>query len=176
MSSDEAFVEEILAALESCRIEAIVVGSVAASLQGAPITTEDLDLPVRDSPNNREKLKHLEEVLGRRAVQISPLTPTVRIPTPRAHVDVLFDEIAGGLRFDSLRARSARVALGKRVAVVAALEDVIASKEAAGRPKDLAQLPMLRDTLRVRRALDASRRNPGAANPGASEPQPESLG
>ena len=40
------------------------------------------------------------------------------------------------------------------VQCVAGLADVIRSKEAAGRPKDLAQLPILRDTLRVRRALD----------------------
>jgi len=87
-------------------------------------------------------------------VKISPLTNTLRFPTPRAHLDVLFDEISGRLRFESLRSRSVRIPMGKLEAVVAALEDVIASKEAAGRPKDLAQLPILRDTLKVRRALD----------------------
>ena len=156
MSSDEAFVEEVLAGLRDCAIEAIVVGSVAALLQGAPITTEDVDVLVRDTPKNREKLKRFEERLGHKAVQISPLSRTLRIPTPRAHLDVMFDEISGGLRFESLRSRSVEVSLGQLVAVVAALEDVIASKEAAGRPKDVAQLPILRDTLRVRRALDQS--------------------
>src|SRR5262249_49596238 len=99
MSSDEAFVEEVLRSVRDCGIEAIVIGSVAALLQGAPITTEDMDILVRDTPRNREKLKRLEELLGRRAVQISPLTRTLRIPTPRAHVDILFDEISGKLRF-----------------------------------------------------------------------------
>ncbi len=153
MSSDEAFVEEILGALHDCALEAIVVGSVAALLQGAPLATEDIDLLVRDTPRNREKLRRFEELLGHRAVQISPLSSTLRIPTPGAHVDVHFDEISGGLRFEALRSRSVEVALGELVAVVAALEDVIASKQAAGRPKDVAQLPILRDTLRVRRAL-----------------------
>ncbi|NOT32367.1 MAG: hypothetical protein HOP15_18125 [Planctomycetes bacterium] len=155
MSSDEAFVEEVLGALRDCGIEAIVIGSVAALLQGAPITTEDLDVLVRDTPKNREKLKQLEQVLGRKAVQISPLSRTLRIPTPRAHLDILFDEISGKLRFEALRSRSVKVAMGTLEAVVAALEDVIASKEAAGRPKDVAQLPILRDALRVRRALDS---------------------
>jgi hypothetical protein len=45
--------------------------------------------------------------------------------------------------------------VGEHKALVASLEDVIRSKEAAGRPKDLAQLPILRDTLRVRRALES---------------------
>jgi predicted nucleotidyltransferase len=154
MSSDEAFVEEVLGALRDCGIEAIVIGSVAAALQGAPITTEDMDVLVRDTPRNREKLRELERRLGRKAILISPLTSTLRIPTPRAHLDILFDEIAGKLRFESLRSRSTRVRMKNVEAVVAALEDVIASKEAAGRPKDVAQLPILRDTLRVRGALE----------------------
>ncbi len=154
MSSDEAFVEEILGALRACGIEAIVVGSVAALLQGAAVKTENIvEVLVRDTPENRERLRRLEELLGRQAFQISPLSRTLRIPTPSAHVDVHFDELSGGLHFESLRSRSVSVSLGKFVAIVAALEDVIASKEAAGRPKDLAQLPILRDTLRVRRAL-----------------------
>lgn len=160
MSSDEVFVEEVLSALAECGLEAVVVGSVAALLQGAPITTEDMDILVRDTPRNREKLRSVEERLGHRAVQLTPLSRTLRIPTPRAHVDVLFDELSGHLRFESLRARGLRVPLGKVVAVVASLEDVIASKEAAGRPKDLAQLPILRDTLNVRRALGETKKDP----------------
>lgn len=160
MSSDEVFVEEVLTALVDCGLEAVVVGSVAALLQGAPIATEDMDILVRDTPRNREKLRLVEERLGHRAVQLTPLSRTLRIPTPRAHVDVLFDEISGRLHFEGLRARSVRVPLGKVVAVVAALEDVIASKEAAGRPKDLAQLPILRDTLNVRRALGEPKAEP----------------
>jgi len=45
------------------------------------------------------------------------------------------------------------VQIGDSAATVAALADVIASKQAAGRPKDLAQLPILRQTERVRAAL-----------------------
>jgi hypothetical protein len=44
--------------------------------------------------------------------------------------------------------------VGGREAVVAALADVIASKEACARPKDLAQLPILRDALRVKRSIE----------------------
>lgn len=41
--------------------------------------------------------------------------------------------------------------------LVAALADVIASKEAADRPKDRAQLRILRDTLKVKGALAAKK-------------------
>jgi hypothetical protein len=155
MSSDEAFVVEVLAALRDSGVEAIVVGSVAALLQGAPLTTDDMDVLIRDTQANRDKLKDLERRLGSRAIELSPLSRSLRITTRAAHLDILFDEISGGLGFQGLRARSARIDLGDAVAVVASLEDVIASKEAAGRPKDLGQLPILRDTLRVLRALKA---------------------
>ncbi len=39
-------------------------------------------------------------------------------------------------------------------AVVASLEDIIRSKEAVARPKDLAVLPILRDALRVVHAIE----------------------
>ncbi len=153
MSSDEAFVLEVLAALRDSGVEAIVVGSVAALLQGAPLTTDDMDVLIRDTPANRNKLQDLEQRLGGKAVAVSPLSSALRITTRQANLDILFDEIPGGLGFQGLRARSARVDLGDAVAVVASLEDIIASKEAAGRPKDIAQLPILQDTLQVLRAL-----------------------
>jgi hypothetical protein len=153
MSSDEAFVTEVLLALRASGIESIVIGSVAALMQGAPLTTDDMDVLVRDTPDNRNKVKDLETRLGSRAFQISPLSASLRITTPRAHLDIIFDEIPGGLSFQGIRSRSASIDLGNVVAVVASLEDIIASKEAANRPKDLGQLPILRDTLRVLRAL-----------------------
>jgi hypothetical protein len=57
--------------------------------------------------------------------------------------------------FEALRSRGLSLRLGAQTAVVACLEDLIASKEACGRPKDLAQLPVLRETLRVSRAVKA---------------------
>ena len=153
MSSDEAFVLEVLAALRDSGVEAIVVGSVAALLQGAPLTTDDMDVLIRDTPANRIKLHDLEKRLGGKAVVVSPLSSALRITTRHANLDILFDEIPGGLGFQGLRARSARIDLGDAVAVVASLEDIIASKEAAARPKDIAQLPILKDTLQVVRAL-----------------------
>ena len=46
------------------------------------------------------------------------------------------------------------VAVGEEQLAVAALADVIRSKEAADRPKDRAVLPILRDTMAVKRKLE----------------------
>jgi hypothetical protein len=43
--------------------------------------------------------------------------------------------------------------IGGETLTVAALGDVIRSKEAANRPKDRAVLPILRDTLAVKKVL-----------------------
>lgn len=151
-SSDEAFVVTVLGALKEVRLEAVVVGSVAAVLQGSPVTTQDLDLLVRDTPTNRKKIRALGTTLGARPRVITRLSPALRIDLPAATVDLLFDQLPGDLTFETLRARSLVLSLGGQTAIVARLEDVIASKEASGRPKDLAQLPILRDTLRVKKA------------------------
>jgi predicted nucleotidyltransferase len=156
MSHDEAFVVELLRALEASGLEAIIVGTTAAVLQGVPLMTEDVDILIRDTPRNREKLARLGAELGRaRPIEHSPLSRTLRIVgDDDLDVDVLFDELSGDLSFARIRAQSVSVPIGDRVAIVASLEDVIASKRAANRLKDQAQLPMLESFARVKRALD----------------------
>jgi hypothetical protein len=107
---------------------------------------------VRDTPIVRKKLDRLAEEMGGAWVEISPLTRARRMVGLRVGVDVLFDEIAGNLKFESLRSRARGIRLGDQVVVAAALEDIVRSKTAANRAKDRAQLPILEDTLRVQAA------------------------
>lgn len=153
MSSDEEFVIRVLAAVEHAKLECLVVGNGAAILQGAPVTTQDFDLLVRDTPRNRGKIDAIGRELGARPRKISPLTDVLRIDAPQGTVDVLFDRLSGDLKFESLRARAVTIQVANREAKVASLPDVIAAKEAADRPKDRAMLPILRDTLRIKQAL-----------------------
>ncbi len=154
MSSDEFFLREVMLALDRVGLEAIVVGTVAGVLNGAPVMTQDLDLLIRDTPKNREKIRKLSAALQIAApVEVSELSRSITLLGGALPIDILFDALPGGLTFEALRSRSSRVQIGDSAATVAALGDVIASKEAAGRPKDLAQLPILRETQRVRGAL-----------------------
>ena len=155
MSPDEVFLVQVLRALSAVGLEVVWVGSLAAALQGAPVMTQDIDLLVRDTPRNHEKLRAFCAALGDvEMMKISPLSRTLRVVGTPLPIDVMFDEISGNLSFAALRARSVRVPIGDAVATVASLEDVVASKTAAGRPKDRAQLPVLEETLRVKRALE----------------------
>jgi hypothetical protein len=60
---------------------------------------------------------------------------------------VHYDRISGGLTFASVKARAQTVSVGREKLTVASLADVIRSKESANRPKDVAVLPILRDTF-----------------------------
>jgi len=99
MSSDEAFVIAVLEALTSVRLEAILVGNVAAILQGAPVTTQDIDLLVRDTVTNRKEIVALGRALGARPRRVSTSTETLRIDAAAGTVDLIFDRIPGRLSF-----------------------------------------------------------------------------
>lgn len=117
--------------------------------------TEDVDLLIRDTPRNREKLERLRLELGRGpAIEISPLSRVLRLVSEDdIDVDILFDEL-GSSSYAGIRSRSLSISIGEMTATVASLDDVIASKKAANRPKDRAQLPMLENFVRVKRAVD----------------------
>jgi hypothetical protein len=63
--------------------------------------------------------------------------------------------------FASIRSRAVRVRVGNKMVWVASLDDVIAAKEAAGRPKDKATLEILRQTRTVTNALKHKRTKNG---------------
>ncbi len=152
-SSDEDFVEAIARGLAVSKLDAIVVGAMAAVLQGAPMTTQDVDLLVRRVPRNEPKIAAFRKALGGlgRVVVTSQVESLVG---PAGQVDLIFDALPADLTFEAVRSRALRIPVGTCSLLVASLEDVIRSKRAAGRPKDLAALSTLEDTLRVKRALE----------------------
>jgi hypothetical protein len=158
MSSDlsEKTLVALARALRRSKLEAIVIGNSASMLNGAPVTTQDMNLMVRDTRKNRRKLaRFAEEIGGSAPMTVSELSKVEwiegRLAVP---VEIHYDRISGGLTFSYLRSRAQRVVVGKEKLVVAALSDVIRSKQAAGRPKDRAVLPILRDTLAVKKKLE----------------------
>ena len=157
MSSDEAFLEQVASALAEVRLEAIVVGNAGGALHNAPVLTRDVDLLIRDTLVNRRKLDRFAQAMGgAKPVPLTEFSRVLRIyaATP---IDILFDEISGGLKFEALRSRSRRIRVGRLFLTVASLRDIIKSKEAAGRPKDIAALEILRSTLGVNATLQPER-------------------
>ncbi len=157
MSFEESILLEILRATRAVGLEVVVIGNAAAALQGVPVTTQDIDLFLRETPRNAEKIKRLVEVLGSHVRASRPFEPAsrmIRIEGLAVDVDLVF-ELSSRAKFESIRARSQVVTIEGTSFRVADIKDLIAAKHAAGRPKDLATLPILEQSLRIREAMDA---------------------
>jgi hypothetical protein len=154
-SSDLDRVRRVAEALAEARLEAVVVGCTAAIFHMAPLLTLDLDLLVRDTPLNRKKLRRVAEILKvPPPLQLSEVSDVVHLEPGPIPVDFIFDELPGGLSFASVRSRAERFSLGNVSVWLASLDDVIASKRAADRPKDRYHLEIIRQLLIVREAFD----------------------
>jgi len=140
----------VVAALAEVRLEAILIGNAAAAIHGAPVTTLDLDFMFRAAPVNLAKLKRFAGRLG--AMILRPYYPAsalYRVVNDDRGLQVDFMPAIHGVKsFNSLRCRAEAIQLGSHRLWVASLADIIASKRAAGRPRDKAVLAVLETTLR----------------------------
>lgn len=135
--------------LEKNGLQAVLIGNAAAALQGAPVTTVDFDFFFRRTPANLKKLKQIAADLG--AIALHPYYPAsglVRLMRDEDGLQLDFMDVIDGVRsFEGLRRRSLAVKLGSASLTVAPLADIIKSKKAAGRPRDLAVIEILEKTL-----------------------------
>ncbi len=136
---------EILRALDRHRVRYVVIGAAAARIAGAPVVTEGIEVTPATDRENLDRLTAALEELGADGVN-SAGAEIWTLTTSAGDLDICFTP-AGTRGYDDLRREASRQRLAKGLTVaVASLRDVI-RKEAAGRDKDLAQLPLLRRTL-----------------------------
>ena len=163
---------QILRALEAHHVRYVVIGAIAAVAAGAPILTTDLDVTPARSRENLERLALA--LLDLDAKLRSPSDPggvpfpidadmlasaeSWTLATRAGDLDLMFSP-AGTRGYDDLRRGARRERIAGVAVAVAALADVIRSKEAAGREKDAMQLPILRRTLE--QISERGRRHPG---------------
>jgi hypothetical protein len=160
--------EAMIAALNEHGVRYVVIGAIAAIAQGYPLNTGDLDVTPARAPDNLERL----------AAALRDLDARLRVPgddsgvafpidanylgdvdswtllTKHGDLDVLFAP-SGTRGYPDLHRSSVTIQIAGGEAEIAALLDVIRMKEAAGRPKDLAQLPALRQTLEIVRQRES---------------------
>jgi hypothetical protein len=153
--------ERLLRTLVDHEVEFCVIGAVAAWLQGNPSVTLDLDVMPRRELDNAERLAAALNALaarprgGESAVELEGADFLGWNPQS-------FDTDAGPLDIVPLAAAiggfedvaTIELALGELSVRVITIDEVIASKEKLGRPKDTAALPALyatREALQRRR-------------------------
>jgi hypothetical protein len=152
--------EKILAALNAAKVEYVVIGALAATLQGSPLRTEDLDICPSDRAENLNRLgvalkrldakewdsrkeKFVDRSFDVETLQVDRLWLMI---TKHGRLDLVFDPIGTG-GYQDLSATAVELDVDGLRVKVAHLSDVIRSKEAAGRDKDRHQLPTLRRLL-----------------------------
>ncbi len=151
---------ELLGVLGEHGVEFIVVGGVAAVLEGAPMSTFDLDILPRWSPANLDRLADALAQLD--AVYVDPAGREFRpareclkaaghhlLQTRLGELDVL-GSIGKGRRFEDLEHSTVTYELGGRAYRVLELAAQIEVKRELGREKDRAALPLLERTLKKR--------------------------
>jgi hypothetical protein len=129
-------------------LEAVLIGNAAAALRGAPVTTIDFDFLFRNTPANIRKLKAVARSLD--AMLLKPYYPVsqlFRIMREEDQLQVDFMGRIDGVRSLGLWRRATSIDMEGYCLLVASLMDIIRSKRAAGRPRDLAVLEILEKAL-----------------------------
>jgi hypothetical protein len=151
----------ILRILEEHGVAYVLIGGFAATVHGSPLRTDDADICAADDDENLERLAAaLGELDARIAVPDGPegvafprdpdflgRVTIWNLVTLYGRLDISFRP-SGTQGYTDLRKRAVEYDLGDGLVVpVAALIDVIRSKEAAARDKDRRALPVLRQLL-----------------------------
>jgi predicted nucleotidyltransferase len=141
--------KKIARALHKARLEAIMVGNAAAALQGAPVTTLDVDFMFRKTSTNLRKLKVFAGELDAQILKpFYPLSSLYRVVNDDTGMQVDFMSILHGIKsFENLRSDAIEVDFDEYILKVASLEKIIRSKKVLGRPKDKAVIGILEKTL-----------------------------
>ncbi len=149
---------ELLMVLDAHGVEYVLVGGVAANLHGTPLATYDIDIVHRRTPSNVARLldalrsinAHYWEHIPRLIV---PEERALLLPghhslqTDLGRIDVL-GHIGSDRSYEDLLSDSVRIEIRPDCGVlVLSLKAIIETKRETARPKDLAALPVLEETL-----------------------------
>jgi len=152
--------EEILRILNDHEVLYVVIGGMAAVIHGSDIPTTDIDVTPDQSLSNLKRLSAaLREMDAKIWTQPEPEglsfdhagasladVQILNLMTDYGRLDVTRTP-AGTQGYDDLKRDAMTVDVFGLAVSVASLADVVRSKQAAGRPKDLQFLPTLRRLL-----------------------------
>jgi len=154
--------DRLFGRLGQAQVDYVVIGGVAAQAHGGSQFTGDLDICYSSDLGNLDRLGKLLVDLGARLRGVTadiPFVPDGRtlrrtqiltLDTADGPLDLLVDP-SGSPGYAALSERALRVEWADTVIKVASLEDLIAMKRAAGRPKDLLAVEELEAIQRLLR-------------------------
>ncbi len=151
----------ILESLLEAEIKFVLVGGLAAVMQGAPVSTMDVDIVHEQSPENIEKLQAFLESVD--AIHRRPddkiIGPSKEDLSSEGHalfktslgpLDVLAF-IEGQRSYQDLVGHSVKIQFRGFAMHVLDLETIVEIKKASKDAKDLRRMPVLEETLRQKK-------------------------
>ncbi len=139
---------DLLVALSEHGADHLIVGAFAMAAHGVARATGDIDVWVRPTVDNAARviaaLRSFGAPLSAHGVTESTFARPAMVyqmGLPPSRIDILTG--VDGLTFDSAWSRRIYASFGPVQVPVLSLEDLRATKAAAGRPKDLADLALL---------------------------------
>jgi hypothetical protein len=155
--------ELLFTTLARHHVQFVLIGALAARLQGLPRFTQDADItPARDRDNLQRLAAALRELDARVFTDPIPeglpfdCSPQMlaradvwTLTTKAGRVDLAFTP-SGTTGYGDLAPKAVRFELYGHPLLAARLEDIIRSKEAAGRPQDRQDVEVLKEILKRR--------------------------
>ena len=158
----ELRISSLLHRLAGAQVDFVVVGGVAVIAHGYERNTNDLDICYSPASANLEALGGMLVQLGARLRGIEedvPFIPDARalcrtqiltLDTPDGGLDLLV-EPEGSPGYAALKAQAERIEFDGFQILIASIEDLLAMKRAANRPRDQPDIQALEAILRLRR-------------------------
>ena len=150
----KSYLEEIADRFSQIGLDAVMIGNAAAAINGAPVTTLDVDFMLEQNEDNYRLLALLSQQMDYRFVELKLVDDRYMYRLMHRSEPFVIDFVftpKGLDDYGAVRQRSSEVFFGNHSLLIASLEDVIASKRAAARKKDIATIPILEMTLDEKR-------------------------
>ena len=139
---------DLFADFNAQRVEFLIVGAYALAVHGHLRATKDLDVWVRATAENAERVFRAVTAFGVVPENVSPedfATPgsIIQLGIAPTRIDILTR--VAGLEFESAWGNRLEATYGDQKVFVLSRSDLITSKRAAGRPQDIVDVSALEE-------------------------------
>ena len=139
------YLQSVFASFHSHDVRYVVIGGIAAVLHGVPRATFDLDILIEATAPNAERLLQALRQAGFGTADLVDaqgiLANEITVFNDRVRIDV--QTSTPGLTFEDAWSRRETMDYQGQKFYVASRQDLMASKRAAGRPRDLEDVRIL---------------------------------
>ena len=143
--------ESLLKLLKEHKVDFVIIGATAFPIHGYARATLDLDIFLRPTKSNAEKIWHALKEFGYDVtdIKIEDIVEK-KILIRQYAVETDIHPFVKGVSFDQIWKNKVKAKFGDTFVYFASLDVLIKMKHAAGRPKDIEDLKNLRNIKKLK--------------------------